>query len=485
MITISNTEHWLFEQAFKHPNNTAIQTEKGFVTYQKFLEDSNLTANYLLSHNIMENNHVGILFSHTYDFFVLINALWFIGAIPVPLNTRKTANEIENEIQIADIKFLIVDDLIKTLFSTLNFQNVLNINIIMKHETRNHNLVIHNSRFIIHNSALIMFTSGSTGIPKAVVHTFQSLYESVFALDSFAELSPHDIWLASLPLYHIGGFMILIRSLLATSSVLFPDLLKLENINQAIIQSNPTHISLVPTTLRNLVDQKVKPNKNLKFVFLGGGPSPTELITEAVNKSWPVVKVYGSTETCSMITALRPNEIKSKPDSAGKLLGGNKIKITSMGKKETGEIVVSSKSLFKEYYNDRPTTNDKLQNGWYRTGDYGWIDDEGYLYIESRKDDLIISGGENIVPFEIEAVIKKHPMVKDVFVFTLQDKIWEQIVCAAVVSENISDNTIKDFLKEKIASYKIPKRIFAIDEIPRNEMGKVNRAELLKQLKLN
>ena len=126
-----------------------------------------------------------------------------------------------------------------------------------------------------------------------------------------------------------------------------------------------------------------------------------------------------------------------------------------------------------------------MQNGWYHTGDYGWIDDEGYLYIESRKDDMIISGGENIAPSEVESAIKKHPLVKDVLVFALQDKTWGQIVCAAIVSENISDDTIKDFLKEKIASYKIPKRVFAVDEISRNEMGKVNRAELFKRLKLS
>jgi len=147
---------------------------------------------------------------------------------------------------------------------------------------------------------------------------------------------------------------------------------------------------------------------NLKYVFLGGGPSQIELITEAVKKSWPIVKVYGSTETCSMITALYPEDTKSKPDSAGKPIGQNKIKITNKSQNELGEIAVSSKSLFKKYYNDQQTTNNKLQNGWYYTGDYGWIDNEGYLYIESRRDDLIISGGENISSYEVELIIRKH-----------------------------------------------------------------------------
>ncbi|MFA5805043.1 MAG: o-succinylbenzoate--CoA ligase [Melioribacteraceae bacterium] len=485
MITISNKEHWLYEQASKQPNNTAIRTEQGFISYQKFFEESNLTANYLLTHDIKGNDHVGILFTHGYNFFVLVNALWFIGAIPVPLNTRKTTNEIENEIYLADIKFLIIDYKVASQFSKINFKNKIELSNKDISNTVEKISVILNSQFSILNCSLIMFTSGSIGNPKAVVHTFQSLYESVLATDSFAELSSDDIWLASLPFYHIGGFMILIRSLISGSSVAFPASPKYEDINQVINQSNPTHISLVPTSMRDFVDHNVHPNKNLKFVFLGGGPSQTELIIEAVKKSWPVVKVYGSTETCSMITALHPNEIESKPDSVGKLLGKNKIKIMSKSKNDLDEVVVSSKSLFKEYYKDQLTTNNKLKDGWYQTGDYGWIDDEGYIYIESRRDDLIISGGENITPHEVESAIKKLPFVKDVFVFALQDKTWGQIVCAAIVSETISEDVIKDFLQEKISLYKIPKRFFIVKEIPRNEMGKVNRTEMLEQLNLN
>ena len=486
MITVSNKEHWLIEQVDKHPNNPAIQIAQGSISYQKFSEECNLAADYLLTCNVKENDHVGILFSHNYKFFVVVNALWFIGAIPVPLNTRKTINEIENEIHLADIKFLIIDDSLKSQFSTLNFQNVLNMNTIIKHD-----FIIRNSQFAILNCSLIMFTSGSTGIPKAVVHTFKSLYESVLALDSFTELSPNNIWLASLPLYHIGGFMILMRALISGSSVVFPSSPKFEDINQAVKQSNPTFISLVPTILQDFLDHNIKPNTNLKFVFLGGSPSQTELISKAVDKSWPIVKVYGSTESCSMITALHPDDIKSKPDSSGKPLGGNKIKIMSLpavtlagkGKNDLSEIVVSSKSLFKEYYNDQLTTNNKLQNGWYQTGDYGRMDDDGYIYIESRRDDLIISGGENITPYEVESAIRKHPFVKDVFVFGLEDKMWGQKVCAAIKSESLTESEIKEFLKENIAAYKIPKRFYIVKSIPRNEMGKADKITLLKQIK--
>jgi acyl-CoA synthetase (AMP-forming)/AMP-acid ligase II len=161
------------------------------------------------------------------------------------------------------------------------------------------------------------------------------------------------------------------------------------------------------------------------------------------------------------------------------------VLLAGKSKNDLGEVVVLSKSLFREYYNDTLTTNNKFKDGWYLTDDYGRIDDEGYVYIESRGDDLIISGGENVTPQEVESAIKKHPLIKDVFVFGLKDKTWGQIVCAAIVSETFTEDSIKNFLNGKLAAYKTPKRFFIVNEIPRNEMGKANRAELLKQLKLS
>jgi O-succinylbenzoic acid--CoA ligase len=339
-----------------------------------------------------------------------------------------------------------------------------------------------------------MFTSGSSGKSKAVVHTFESLFESVKSTDSFADLSAEDIWLASLPLYHIGGFMILVRSLITGSSVVFPDSLEYKDILHAIHKFLPSHISIVPTTLLRLLNENVHPNANLKYVFLGGGPSEKQLILDAVNQGWPIVKVYGSTETCSMITALLPNEIKDKLESAGKVLDENKIKIMSMNKNdpdgftnigEVGEIIVSVKSLFKEYYNDQESTSQSIQNGWFYSGDFGWIDKDGYLFVESRREDLIITGGENVSANEVETAIKSHPSVKDAFVFALQDKTWGQIICAAIVSNDFGADEIKDFLKTKTAAYKIPKRFFFMEKIPRNELGKVTRAVILKQLNLD
>ena len=203
----------------------------------------------------------------------------------------------------------------------------------------------------------------------------------------------------------------------------------------------------------------------MEYVFLGGGPISSVLCEEAINKSWQIIKVYGSTETCSMVTALLLNEVKQKPDSVGKALGTNKIKIKSMSKNdpddfcgsgEVGEIVVSAQALFKKYYNDQLTTDKVLKNGWYHTGDCGWLDEDGYLYVSARREDLIITGGENVNALDVQDVLKSHSLIEDAFVFALKDDVWGQIVCAAVVSKKISELEIINFLKENIASYKIP-----------------------------
>lgn len=493
MITIKNKKHWVEEQAENIPNKISIVTQSKSLSYKELYKECLFTSQYMHNLGIVEGDHIGILSSHNYRFFVTVNALWIIGAVPIPLNTRNTSEELKRQIKQADIKYLIIDKILNSQFSTclpagkvLNSKLKIDILINPKFKVQNLKSNIRYSKFNIRRSALMIFTSGSSGKSKLVVHTFKSLFESAKATDSFANLSSSDIWFASLPFYHIGGFMILYRALLTGSAIAFPKSLSQNDIRLGLKIFNPTHISIVPTTLLRLIEKKIKPNPNLKFVFLGGGPSDDQLSINAVLKRWPIVKVYGSSETCSMITALYPSELKQHALSSGKPIGKAMIKIKSKSKKNiTGEIVVKSKSLFKKYYNDPRSTNNKLKMNWYHTGDYGWIDDEGYLFVDSRREDLIITGGENVSVKEIESTMKTHKKIKDVVAFGSSDKTWGQIVCAAIVSNKLTEKEINIFLKDKIAGYKIPKRFYFMKSIPRNEMGKVERNKLFKMLMLN
>lgn len=491
MINLSNTQHWLIKQAEKNPNSIAIITSDGKLSYKELFEKSLLTSSLLNKQGIKEGNHVGILFSHNQEFWILINALWFCGAIPVPLNIRLTNYELSYQIEKAKISSLIIEDNLKELsksFSKIKiiFLSQIKYNTITNHQPSTNKYQL--STFDYQRLALIMFTSGSSGKSKAVVHTFENIYESVSALDSFADLSNEDIWLASLPFYHIGGFMILSRALIAGSSVAIPKSLKYNDIKISIQQFQPTHLSLVSTTLFRFLKEKFQPTKNIKYAFLGGGYLDPLLCTRAYQNGWNIVKVYGSTETCSMITALRSSELEIKPESAGKPLKNVQIKIvdesySSLQPFQKGEIAVYSKTLFKEYYSI--SENSKLQNGCFLTGDYGWLDNDGYLFIDARREDIIITGGENVSAKEVEDAIKKLNAVKDAFVFAEEDELWGQSVSAVLVTiKNIDSSDIKKSLSKILASYKIPKSFYFISEIPRTELGKVDREKLMRIIKV-
>ena len=497
MIKLTNMEHWLIEQARLSPNQIAIYTSEQRINYDKLLEQSLATAEYLSSLGIKDGDNVGILSDHNYKFWIIVNALWLLGAVPVPLNTRNTIEEISWQLKKVDAEFLITMNK-----ETWKYESVQNISLDDFNFLENNfkpNSIGHSTfgvyppvRRTLHSS-LIMFTSGSTGKLKAVVHTFKSLYESVKAMDSFFSLSPNDLWLSSLPLYHIGGFMILVRSLLSGCGVIFPNHLKHEAVIDAMAEFNPTHVSMVSPTVKRIIDEDTEPNTNLKYVFLGGGPLSPEICSKAIDAGYPIVKVYGSTETCSMVAALNSSDLYIRSESVGFALT-NEIKINIKDDDENaedtndstiGEVLISSPTLFKEYYNDQQSTQTKIVDGFYHTGDYGCLDDEGYLYIESRREDIIITGGENVSAKEVEEALLSFPGIQENFVFGMEDEKWGQIVCAAIVCENLSESEIKSQLKEKLAGFKIPKKFFFVEEIPRNEMGKIKRAELLRRLNLD
>ncbi len=478
MITIPNTNHWLIEQGRYSQDRIAVSTYTTTLSYQQLLNQAITTAVFLHSKGISEGDNVCILSSHCYKFWVIVNALWLLGAVPVPLSTRNTNEEICWQINHAEAKHLIsfhamgnVKSVNQIVLGDFDFQT----------NSITESNILHSSFYTLHSS-LILFTSGSTGKPKAVVHTFNSLYESVRAMDSMFDLNSKDKWLASLPLYHIGGFMILVRAILTGSDVVFPASLKQTDIVSEVKNSNPSHLSLVSTTLQRILDGKFKPNTNLKYAFLGGGPLSQPACEEAIEAGYPIVKVYGSTETCSMVAALKPVKFGLKPDSVGKTLSEEiKVKVEN----ENREILISSPSLFKEYYNDEQATKTKIVDGFYHTGDFGRIDEDEFLYIDSRREDIIISGGENISAKEVESALLSINTIKDAVVFGMPDTTWGQKVCAAIVSSQYDESILIQSLKEKLAGYKIPKQFFNLGEIPREEMGKVKHNVLMKLLNLD
>ncbi len=453
------------------------------------------TANYFLNNGIKPKEHIAILSNNSIEYVISIYALWRINAIPVPINTRLKDNEIFS--------------ILKYLNSSINYSasNLMGYSRIIKsHEFKNSLLELPSIMMKIEPSsnkvlefksstnpnetAVVIHTSGSSGKPKGVEITNNNLYQSYLSETKEFQYTSNDRFLASLPFYHIGGFAIINRALLSGGTLVLPKSLKQDDIVESMQKYDPTIISFVPTVLNRLIEIGIKPNKSLRHLFLGGGPSDNNLIHSALKNNWNVVKVYGSSETTAMVTACSGKALKREPASAGKPLDNVELKILDESKESivnnrVGEIAIKSSAIAKGYLNDESNWNNKIHEGFYLTGDYGYLDKENKLFVVSRRTDLIISGGENIDPREIEKLIDEHIEVRESFVFPINDAEWGQVPIAIVeLKKNsiLAKDVILKELKLKLASFKIPKKILFIKRIPKSALGKVNIEEVKKLL---
>jgi O-succinylbenzoic acid--CoA ligase len=317
--------------------------------------------------------------------------------------------------------------------------------------------------------------------------TFDNLYYSGKSADEFIKHRKQDLWLASLPFYHIGGFSIITRTLLSGCSLVIPKSIKINNIKDVIEKYSPSLLSLVPVMLKKLMEEDIRPWQKLKIIFLGGGPTSEQLINQAIKNMFPVALVYGSTETSSMVTFCSFENLIHNGISAGKPFNDVDVKIIinkelANKEKSIGRISVKSKSVAKAYFNSKLNENkENLNNGKFITNDLGYFDKNGNLNIIGRRDEIIISGGENISLLEIKNLLNTKFFNNDFEILGVQDKKWGQ---SYIVVVEKTDQEIKKkislFLQTKLASYKLPQNTYSIEKIPRNEMGKVQKEKLKK-----
>jgi O-succinylbenzoic acid--CoA ligase len=484
MIDIKLNKNWLQQRVNINGENNAVISSSRNITYRQLSDKVNECAEYLSEHNINREDRVGLLFSNSIDFIICILSLWKLGAVPFPLNLRLSGVELEKQIQFAEIKLLIVEEGLSSSNNDIKFHNKVYLspkfevssNISLPSETTNDD-----------STALILFTSGSTDNPKAVELTFSNLFYSAKSIDDEINFSRNDVFLATLPFYHIGGFSIIIRALLSGGSLALTNSIKTDDIFSGIMSFNPSIISLVPTQLKRFVDANEKSNIDLRCVFLGGGPIDELIIKKALELCWKLYIVYGSTETSSMVTMLKPSEMLGRLNCAGKPISGNSILIKDekgfiLKPNAEGRVHIISKSVMKGYLNlkeQSPKENEFISD------DMGFTDHKGYLYITGRYDDIIVSGGENINCRQVDKELQSHPNILDSFSFGVKDSEWGQKLCSVIILQSeveYSEKELRNFLKSKLADYKIPKKIFTVDKLPKSDLGKVEKNKLLNYL---
>ena len=333
-------------------------------------------------------------------------------------------------------------------------------------------------------------TSGATGNPKIVPLTYDQV--QIAAEASAGNLKPekNKYWLLCLPLNHIGGMSVIYRSLIYNSAIYLVEKFESDTIRTLLNEnSNFEAASMVPTMLNKLLDDPFfRVQFGFKGFLIGGGPISTELVDRALTRGIPLITSYGMTETCAQIAAnpmLRSGMYIPKT-SVGPVFRPNEVEIRSehgerMNDHESGYIWLRGPQVFKGYLDPDQNRDVFDQEGWFNTGDYGRMNRKGFLFIESRRTDLIVTGGENVNPLEVENILNRYPSISDSAVIGVPDQKWGQRVIAfiqPVMGQDPDFEQIKRDLKEKVRDFKVPKEFIPIDRIPKTDTLKIKRNKL-------
>ncbi|MFC3884718.1 o-succinylbenzoate--CoA ligase [Bacillus songklensis] len=487
-MTYQTIPNWLMKRADLTPDRIAISAPSGVLTFRQLHEQALGLAEKCVSLGIRKSDMTAILASNSLEMVIFIHAMKYIGAKTLLLNTRLTSHEMRFQLEDAGVKTLLVNE--DFLHTAKEAQVYLDIKIhtfkeVMQTSKQTFDWI---KEFQLDNIDTIMYTSGTTGNPKGVMQTYGNHWWSAVGSALNLGLQDKDAWLCTVPLFHISGLSILMRGIIYGMKVVLHEKFDPSLANRAIKEEGITIASVVTAMLSRMLDDlgdEAYPS-HFRCMLLGGGPAPLPVLERCSDLNIPVYQTYGMTETASQIVTLPPEYSLTKLGSAGKPLFPCEVQIqTRQGEKaeakQPGEIVVKGPNVTEGYLNRPEATNEALQNGWFHTGDIGYLDEEGFLYVLDRRSDLIISGGENVYPAEIESVLLSHPLIIDAGVTGMEDEKWGQIPCAFLVKQKgafLTEEEVKHYCLERLAKYKVPHHIYFVDGLPRNASNKLVRRQL-------
>jgi O-succinylbenzoic acid--CoA ligase len=334
---------------------------------------------------------------------------------------------------------------------------------------------------------VVLFTSGTTGRPKGAVLTEGNFRASARCSARNLGVHPAPRWLGTLPLFHVGGLAMMSRTAYDGGCLVLHERFEVHTVNQAIDTEGVTHASFVATTLERVLDARGgRPvPESFQLALIGGGPVPAPLLERARAARLLALQTYGLTEACSQVTTERPAEADGR--TAGPALPGLEVRIVGpegevLGPGREGDIEVRGPTVMVGYLNRPEATREALRDGWLRTRDVGVLDERGRLTVLSRRTDLIVRGGENLYPIELETVIASHPAVQEVSVVGVADARWGEVPVAFVVLRpgHTLPEDLGGWCRRSLAGFKVPARFITLEALPRNAMGKVERT-LLRQ----
>lgn len=461
-------------------------------------------ARRLARHGLREGGMAAVLCRNGLHVPPLLHAVHYVGAVYLPLNIRLSPPEIRDQLADAGCRLLICDEACAGLAEAVRKMQpelaILPASFLLEEgadavsgvdpDDEGGDILLKGE---IDFSAVstVMYTSGTTGRPKGVIHTFGNHWASAIGSALNLGLGERDRWLVALPLFHVGGLSALMKNVIYGMPVVIHDKFNPERANRAIVEQGVTIVSVVTQMLSRMLEQlgERRYPDSFRCMLLGGGPAPLSLLEACRKRGVPVFQTYGLTETASQIATLAPEFALAKLGSAGKPFFQSELKIVIDGREaspgEAGEIAVRGPNVTPGYWNNPEATARAIRDGWLHTGDIGYVDEEGFLFVLDRRSDLIISGGENVYPAEIEAVLAGHPDIAEAGVAGVPDERWGKVPVAFVRTRpgaRLTEEDVKQYCAARLARYKQPARIYFVEELPRNAANKLVRKDLVRLL---
>lgn len=495
----------LRKNAAKHPEKIACFAGEETLSYGQLDSKVGKIATFLEKSGLSFQDKVAIILPNCLEFVVGYFAVLRRGGIVVPVNPLFKGEEVKYIFNDSEVSMVITAQALLPMVESIwkyvpSLQKVIVVGGETTDDTVAYEDIIASMEPVEgdvkvgdHDVAACLYTSGTTGRPKGALLTHDNFIFDAQSLIEHVHITKEDNFLCVLPLFHsFGQTVCMLVPILSGASITLIEHFRPDSVMKEIGEKKVTVFAGVPAmygaflgVVKKLKDYDLS---SLKLCVSGGAPMPVEIM-KAFEGEYPVVVVEGNgpTET-SPVSYCNPRYGLRKPGSVGIPIPGVSVKIVDNDDDEVtvdaiGEICVRGRNVMKGYLNQPEATAEAMKGGWFHTGDLGRIDRDGYIYIVDRKKDMIIVGGLNVYPREVEEVIYQHPKVKEVTVVGKPDHLRGEIPKAFVVpkeGETIGSREIILHCKEKLANYKVPKEVAVMDAIPRNSTGKVDK-KLLRE----
>ena len=481
-------------------NNEKIAIKQGDskITYKEWYAHSQEFSNVISNITPKSSTNIALFLPNSISYAIAYFSIIFSNRIIVPIGTQSKGLEITSTLEYCEIDLIITSlqhrDFLKECLSDYKYKIML-----LFTEDQNIEIIDNDKEFIgksdvIKNTgieddvAIMLHTSGTTSNPKRVMLTHKNLLSNVESNIASLDLSSNDKVLIALPMYfgYCNTAQFLTHLYLGASMVILDSVFLPKQFFQIVEKEKITNFTGVPSMLLMLLDYRYSEKydfSSLRYACFGGGKMPVEKLKQLIEKypSIGFVQTYGQTECSPRVTALLPQDALRKIGSVGKPIPYVDVQILdennkTLSQNEIGEIVVNGKNTMRGYYKQHKITEETIMNGWLHTGDLGYFDEEGYLYLTGRIKNIIISGGTNIYPEEIEQLLLQHECVDDVYVIGEEHQMMgEMPVAKVVLKSDITITELKQYCSERLANYKVPIRFDFVDNLPKTYNGKIKR----------